>query len=86
MILRFIRDLFKGPANAYWDLARIGSTIAVLAMLAGQGWNIYLGLPIELGPTGLGGGLAAVLTASAGFVWAKDRGTVVPPAGQGGGQ
>jgi hypothetical protein len=32
-----------------------------------------LGLPIELGPTGFGGGLAAVITASAALIYAKDK-------------
>ena len=52
----FIIDLFKGPNNEAWDLGRIVAGVGVLMMLGGQVWNILLGLPLELGPTGLGGG------------------------------
>lgn len=67
----FIVDLFKGPGNHYWDLGRIIAAIAVLAMFGGQLWNMHLKQPIDLGPGGLGGGLAAVVTACAAFLAAK---------------
>lgn len=71
--MKFIRDLFKGPDNEYWDIGRIGGALAILSMFLGAAWNISLGLPIELGPTGFGGGLAAVCTAVAAWIYAKDR-------------
>ena len=71
--MKFIRDLFMGVGNANWDLGRIVGAVGVLMMLGGQVWNILLGLPIELGPTGLGGGLAAVLGGAAALIYAKDR-------------
>jgi hypothetical protein len=67
----FVVDLFKGPGNHYWDLARIIATLAVLAEVGGQAWNIHLHKEIDLGPSGLGGGLASILTAAAVFLAAK---------------
>ncbi len=71
--MKFLRDLFMGVGNANWDIGRIGGALAVLSMFLAAGWNIALGLPIELGPTGFGGGLAAVLGGAAAWVYAKDR-------------
>lgn len=71
--MNLLRDLFAGPGNANWDLGRIVGAVGVLMMLSGQVWNILLGLPVELGPTGLGGGLAAVIGAAAALIYAKDR-------------
>lgn len=68
-----ISDIFKGPGNQYWDLGRFVAFGAGAAMLAGQAWNIWLGLPIELGPTGLGGGLGAVMAGQAALILAKDK-------------
>lgn len=67
-----LRDLFFGPGNVYLDLGRILATITALALICAQAWNIYLGKEIDLGPSGLGGGLAAVLTAAAALIAAKD--------------
>lgn len=84
----FLRDLFMGPNNSFWDLGRILAFVSTLAMLGAQVWNIHLGLPIDLGPAGLGGGLAAVITAAAVLILAKDRAAGAAAAGkvQGGGQ
>jgi hypothetical protein len=71
--MKLIKDLFYGPGNLAADLGRIVGALAVAMMLGGQVWNIMLGLPIELGPTGLGGGLAAVLGGAAALIYAKDR-------------
>jgi hypothetical protein len=70
---KFFRDLFYGPGNENADLGRIVGFVGVLMMLGGQVWNMLLGLPLELGPTGLGGGLAAVIGAAAALIYAKDR-------------
>lgn len=70
---KFFKDLFYGPGNTNADLGRIIGAVGVLMMIGGQIWNILLGLPLELGPTGLGGGLAAVIGAAAALVYAKDR-------------
>lgn len=71
--MKFLKDLFYGHENKAAELGRILAFVGTLMMLGGQVWNIMLGLPIELGPTGLGGGLAAFYGACAAFIYAKDR-------------
>lgn len=71
--MKFLVDLLKGPDNLHWDLGRILALLGSLAMIAAEGWNVALGLPIELGPAGLGGGLGAVLAGAAALIYAKDR-------------
>ncbi len=72
-MMKMLRDLFMGVGNSAWDLGRIVGAVGILMMLSGQAWNVLLGLPIDLGPAGLGGGLAAVLGGSAALIYAKDR-------------
>lgn len=71
--MQFFKDLLKGPGNEAWDLGRILALLSALSMLGGELWNVSLGLPLELGPTGFGGGLAAVLGGAAALIYAKDR-------------
>lgn len=71
--MTFFRDILMGIGNQHWDFGRLLGIGSVLFMFGAAGWNISLGLPLELGPTGLGGGLAAVVTASAALIYAKDR-------------
>lgn len=71
--MKFLKDLFYGHENKAAELGRILAFIGTLMMLGGQVWNVLLGLPIELGPAGLGGGLAAFYGACAAFIYAKDR-------------
>lgn len=70
---RFLRGLFYGPGNTDPDIGRIGGSLAILSMFLGAGWNVSLGLPLELGPAGFGGGLAAVCTAVGAWIYVKDR-------------
>lgn len=70
---KFLKGLFYGPGNLDPDIGRIGGALAILAMFLAAGWNVSLGLPIELGPTGFGGGLAAVCTAVGAWIYVKDR-------------
>lgn len=72
-VFNIVRDLLKGPNNLYWDLGRIMAVVSVAATLVAAYHNYSLGLPIELGPTGLAGGLAAIITASAALILVKDR-------------
>lgn len=72
-MIKFLKGLFYGPGNADPDIGRIVGTLAVFSMFIAAGWNVSLGLPIELGPTGFGGGLAAVCTGVAAWIYAKDR-------------
>lgn len=67
-----LKDLFYGPGNTYLDLGRIISTAVAIALIGAQLWNIHLGKEIDLGPGGLGGGLAALITAIAALIAAKD--------------
>jgi len=78
----FLVDLFKGPGNVYWDLGRIIVFGSAALMTGAALWNIHLGKDIDLGPSGLGGGLAALLTAGAALIAAKDlaAGKVAPVA------
>jgi hypothetical protein len=71
--MKLLKDLFMGVGNQAWDLGRIIAAAGIAMMLGGQVWNILLGLPVELGPTGLGGGLGLVLTGAAAMIYAKDR-------------
>lgn len=76
-----LKDLFYGPNNAYLDLGRVVGFIAALCLIIAALWNmLVLGKEIDLGPGGLGGGLAAVVGAIAGLIAAKDyvRGKVTP--------
>ncbi len=67
------KDLFYGPGNKHLDLGRIVGAVGVGMMLGGEVWNAYCGKPIDLGPGGLGGGLAAVIGAVAVLIAAKDH-------------
>jgi hypothetical protein len=69
----FILDLFKGPGNEHWDLGRISAGFAIFITFCGAVWNVLLGLPLELGPTGFPGGLALVLGGAAALIYAKDK-------------
>lgn len=42
---------------------QIVTVIALLTEIAAAVWNVHLGKDVDLGPGGLGGGLAAILTA-----------------------
>jgi hypothetical protein len=71
--MKWLKDLFYGPDNQALELGRVIAFFATFSMLLGALWNVLLGLPLELGPTGLGGGLAAVLGGAAALIYAKDR-------------
>lgn len=72
MTFTFIQDLFKGVNNTHWDLGRLASFLALLLVVAGGIHNmLQTGQMVDL--MALGGGLAAVLTASAAFIFAKDQ-------------
>jgi hypothetical protein len=58
-----LKDLFYGPGNTKLDNGRVAALIALCMMVAGVWHNVRLEQAIDLGPAGLGGGLAAVLAA-----------------------
>ncbi len=71
-IVKVLKDLFAGPGNKYWDLGRIVSAFSVVTLIGATIWNMHLRQPIDIGPSGLGGGLAALLTAAGVLIAAKD--------------
>lgn len=66
-----LKDLFYSTDNLGMDLARILVTFAVSGELAALYHNMRLHTAIDLGPNGLGGGMAAILTAGAAYLVAK---------------
>ena len=62
-IVERLKDLLYGPGNNHLDSGRVLAWLALGALIGGQIHNIHLKQPIDLGPGGLGGGLAAVLGA-----------------------
>ena len=78
--MKWFKDLLYGPGNLYLDLGRVLAFLLPLAMVGGAGWNVWLGLPLDLGPAGLGGGLAAVATAVAALIYVKDKSGAPSPA------
>jgi hypothetical protein len=72
-MMQWFKDWMKGPGNLAWDLGRFLALVAGLQMIAAQWWNMSLGLPIELGPTGLGGGLGLALGGIGALIYAKDK-------------
>lgn len=69
--MKFLKDLFYGHGNAAADLGRIIGFLLIVAMIGAELWNIHLGLPIEIDKLGVG--FAAVTTAIAALIYAKDR-------------
>lgn len=67
---RRLKDLFYGLGNTHLDLGRVLSFFAILAPLGAAIWNAHLGKEIDLNAFGVG--LAAVVTACAVLIAAKD--------------
>lgn len=65
------KDVFYDTDNEHLDGARVIAYVAIIAELAAVRHNMILKQPIDLGPSGLGGGLSAILAAGAGFLAAK---------------
>ena len=63
-------DLFAGVNNEAWDLGRILSFLAMLPLFISAGWNLWRGEAIDI--SSLGVGIAAVVTACAVLIAAKD--------------
>lgn len=66
----FLADLFAGVGNTQWDLGRIMGFLAFLPMVAAVIHNIRTGQAVDL--MALGGGIAAIYTAVAILIAAKD--------------
>lgn len=67
-----LKDLLYGPGNSSLDSGRLVAWAALGMMFWGMAYNIQLKQPIDLGPAGVGGGLAAVLGALVIYLF-KDR-------------
>jgi hypothetical protein len=68
---KLLHDLFMGPMNANWDLARILGCLVVF---------VYCGVLIgaflrgaDMDFVAIGTGFAALLAGVAAFIWAKDN-------------
>lgn len=68
-MFNFIKDLFKGNNNEFWDLGRILAFIAFVPVAAAVAYNAYKGF--ELDVAGIGAGIAAVVGAGAALIAAK---------------
>jgi hypothetical protein len=67
-----LKDLLYDPTNAHLDPGRVAGWLSILTIIAAAGWNIHLGKEIDLGVSGLPGGLGALLTAAVIYL-IKDR-------------
>lgn len=67
-----LKDLFYTPGNLHLDHGRVAAFLCGAMMLAATVSNMLLRQPIDLGPAGLGGGLAALLGAAVIYMF-KDR-------------
>lgn len=62
-IVERLKDLFYSPGNKRLDNGRVAAFLAFALMIGAVAQNIRIGAAIDVGPAGLGGGLAAVLAA-----------------------
>ncbi len=69
--MKLLEDLFKGPGNVSWELARILGAWAV-ASYTGVFIGVFVRGAQEIDFSSLGVGYAAVMAGAGGFIWAKD--------------
>ena len=67
-----LKDLFYASGNNHLELNRVSVGFAGALVLVSLIFDIIKGEPIDLGPGGLCGGLAALITASGLAISAKD--------------
>jgi hypothetical protein len=72
-----LKDLLYGPGNSHLDIGRVTALGAAFLLTGATVWNMILKQPIDLGPAGLGGGLAGILTAAVVYIY-HDRKSDVP--------
>jgi hypothetical protein len=70
--MKLIKDILFDATNQSLDVGRLIGVISVLSVLVAAAGNFYRGQAIDLGPTGLPGGLATILAAAALYIM-KDR-------------
>lgn len=69
--MKFVRDLFMGPGNRAWDLARIIGAKAVLAYTIAFLHSGFV-LKQDIDWSSLGMGYSAILLGAAGLIMGKD--------------
>lgn len=77
---KFFKDLFCGPSNEHYELARVCLALTTLGLLIFQGYAIFKGQPFS--PETFGIGAATILGGGGLGVALKDRarGAVCPEA------
>lgn len=67
-----LKDLLYDPTNTHLDPGRVAGWVTILTVIGAAVWNVHLGQPIDVGVSGLPGGLGALLTAAVVYL-IKDR-------------
>lgn len=70
-MVKIIKDLLKGPSNAYWDLGRVLGASGFLSLISAQVYALYLGQAFNV--LEFGGAIAAVLTGAGALISLKDN-------------
>jgi hypothetical protein len=70
-MVKFVRDLFTGPSNLYYDLGRVGLAFSLLSAVAYQGWALFQGQAFDA--LVFGTGCAAILGAGGFGIAQKDK-------------
>lgn len=68
--MKLLKDVFYGPGNLHLDLGRVISFCSFVPLFAAAVYNMRRGEALDI--LALGGGFAAVLTAAAVLIAAKD--------------
>jgi hypothetical protein len=68
--MKLLKDVFYGPGNLHLDLGRVISFCSFVPLFAAAVYNMQRGEALDI--LALGGGFAAVLTAAAVLIAAKD--------------
>ena len=66
--MKLIKDILFDATNHHLDAGRVIGVLSVLAVLVGAVANYHLGKELDLGPTGLPGGLATILAAASLYI------------------
>lgn len=70
--MNLFKDIFYDAKNEHFDWGRLMGLVAIASVLAAAWGNYHHGQTIDVGPTGLPGGLATILGAAS-FYIIKDR-------------
>lgn len=69
--MKLLRDLFMGPGNLAWDLARFGAAGGFISFFALSFYKVFAGQEVSL--TDFGTGFGAIALAVGGLIALKDR-------------